>query len=316
VNQPLYIRSAACITPRQGGEPDYRTLVDPKLLRRMSRIIRMGAAAALSCLREANVAVPDAIVTGTAYGCLEDTGLFLNSMIKRKEEMLQPATFIQSTHNTVGAQIALILQCTGYNNTIVHRGSSFETALLDAAMLLADGEAATVLAGGVDEITDTSHALLSRFGLYRRGAVAGEGAAFFLLTGRPCGQDLARVDAVESFYKPESIREVEEHLLSLLRSHGLGPADIDLFITGDNGDEKSDRIYRQVRDSLFPGRPAGTYKQLCGEYPTSASYGLWLAAQQIRSGVGRVLLYNHYLNIHHAAYLLSSADNPLSHAAP
>jgi 3-oxoacyl-(acyl-carrier-protein) synthase len=286
----------------------------------MSRIIRMGAAAALSCLREANVAVPDAIVTGTAYGCLEDTGLFLNSMIERKEEMLQPATFIQSTHNTVGAQIALILQCTGYNNTIVHRGSSFETALLDAAMLLADGEAATVLAGGVDEITATSHALLSRFGLYRRGAVAGEGAVFFLLTGRPSGHDLARVDAVDSFYKPGGVGGVEEHLLSLLHSHGLRPADIDLFITGDNGDESGDRIYRQVRDSMFSGRPVQTYKQGCGEYPTSASYGLWLAAQQVRSGVGRgagrVLLYNHYLDIHHAAYLLSSADNPLTYAAP
>lgn len=275
----------------------------------------MGAAAALSCLREAGVALPDAIVTGTAYGCLEDTGLFLNGMIERKEEMLQPAAFIQSTHNTVGAQIALLLQCTGYNNTIVHRGSSFETALLDAAMLLADGEAASVLAGGVDEITAASHALLSRFGLYRHGAVAGEGAAFFLLTGRPSGHDLARIDAVDSFYKPEGGRDVEEHLLALLHSNGLGPGDIDLLITGDNGDEGSDRIYRQVREALFPGRPVRTYKQLCGEYPTSASVGLWLAAQQIRSGAGRVLLYNHYLNIHHAAYLLSSADNPLSHAA-
>ena len=97
VNQPIYIRSAAAIAPRQSeprqselgqseprqsepgqggpglgepvqggpgqGEPDYRTLLDPKLLRRMSRIIRMGAAAALTCLREAGIAMPDAIVS-------------------------------------------------------------------------------------------------------------------------------------------------------------------------------------------------------------------------------------------------------------
>ena len=36
-------------------EPDYKPLLDPKLLRRMSRIIRMGAAAGLACLQEARV---------------------------------------------------------------------------------------------------------------------------------------------------------------------------------------------------------------------------------------------------------------------
>src|ERR1700744_631258 len=168
----IYIRSSACISPqntfgppetelpepsavaeRTGArlkciEPDYKSLLAPKLLRRMSRIIRMGAAAGLACLQAAGVTQPDAIVTGTAYGCLEDTGLFLTSLIERNEEMLQPAAFIQSTHNTVAAQIALILQCTRYNNTFVHRGFSFENALLDSILLLREGEASTVLTGG------------------------------------------------------------------------------------------------------------------------------------------------------------------------
>jgi 3-oxoacyl-[acyl-carrier-protein] synthase II len=304
VNLPAYIRSAAVISP-QRGEPDYRALLDPKLIRRMSRIIRMGAAAALTCLREAGIAAPDAIVTGTAYGCLEDTGLFLNSMIERNEEMLQPATFIQSTHNTVGAQIALLLQCTGYNNTFVHRGFSFESALLDAALLLADEEATTVLVGGIDEITAASYALLSRFGLYRR-TIAGEGAAFFLLTSQPSPNDYARLDGVHTFYKPSTDTGVSRELLSFLQVHGLVPGNIDMLITGDNGDEKGDRVYRQI-SSLFPGKPTSTYKQLSGEYPTSASFGLWMAAHQIRSGVGRVLLYNHYLGIYHSVYLLSHA---------
>ena len=49
-------------------EPDYKSFIDPKQIRRMSRIIRMGVAAAMECLQEAGVKVPDAIVTGTAYG--------------------------------------------------------------------------------------------------------------------------------------------------------------------------------------------------------------------------------------------------------
>ena len=86
-------------------EPDYKNFIDPKQIRRMSRIIRMGVAAAMECLQEAAVKAPDAIVTGTAYGCLEDTNSFLSKMVEFNEELLTPTAFIQSTHNTIGAQI-------------------------------------------------------------------------------------------------------------------------------------------------------------------------------------------------------------------
>jgi len=316
-------------------EPDYKPLLDPKLLRRMSRIIRMGAAAGLACLREAAVKEPDAIVTGTAYGCLEDTGLFLTGLIERKEEMLQPAPFIQSTHNTVGAQIALMLQCTRYNNTFVHRGFSFENALLDALMLLQDGEAATVLTGGVDETTDISHELLTRFGLYRRrpvsnldlftgrvkGTIAGEGTAFFLLACQPSDHDYARLDGISTLYKPESIADIEQHIQTFLGAHAVDPDTIDMVITGHNGDSRSDDIYRQLASGsnpvsvLFRDRPVIPYKHLCGEYPTSTAFALWMAAQRIRSGGGRILIYNHYLGLHHSLLLLSSTQNQPDHVA-
>lgn len=335
----IYIRSTACISPQHtfGAappstspveytgtrltciEPEYKNLLDPKLIRRMSRIIKMGVAAATACLQEAGEQLPDAIVTGTAYGCLEDTGLFLTSLIERNEEMLQPATFIQSTHNTVGAQIALMLQCTRYNNTFVHRGFSFEHALLDAIMLLQEGEAANVLVGGIDEITDTSHALLARFGLYRRspvsnldlysghakGTIAGEGAAFFLLTGRPGAADDARLQAVSTFYKPASNAEVERKILSFLAASDMDLDSIDGIITGANGDYTGDAIYRHLESGIFKGKPLTPYKHLCGEYPTSSAFALWMAADRIRKGARRVLIYNHYLSVHHSLFLLS-----------
>ena len=102
-------------------EPDYDLFVDSKMIRRMSRIVKMGVAAALTCLRNAGIENPAAILTATAYGCLEDSSSFLRRMIEFEEKMLSPTAFIQSTHNTVGAQIALLLKCHNYNNTIVHR---------------------------------------------------------------------------------------------------------------------------------------------------------------------------------------------------
>ena len=39
-------------------EPDYKDFIDAKLIRRMSRIIRMGVAAAMECLQEAGIKSP------------------------------------------------------------------------------------------------------------------------------------------------------------------------------------------------------------------------------------------------------------------
>ena len=96
-----YIRSSACISPQntfgddnfltrvveynetclKAIEPDYKEFIDPKSLRRMSHIIKMGVAAAMKCLKNGNTEMPGAIITGTAYGCLEDTITFLTQLI-------------------------------------------------------------------------------------------------------------------------------------------------------------------------------------------------------------------------------------------
>jgi 3-oxoacyl-[acyl-carrier-protein] synthase II len=316
-------------------EPDYTAFIDAKSLRRMSRIIKMGVAAAMECLQEAGEKNPGAIITGTAFGCLEDTGIFLTSIIEQNEEMLQPTPFIQSTHNTVGAQIALILKCHEYNNTFVHRGFSFESALLDAFMLLQEGETTSVLAGSVDEITDISHAILTRFGFYKRfpvsnlslftsasrGSIAGEGAAFFLLTSQPSANAYAQLEGVATFYKPVDVIEIEQHILSFLSSRQINIEDIDLVITGRNGDMKGDSIYKQLENSIFVNKSSINYKHLCGEYSTSTSFAFWLAANIIKSGTvpavtgyeslkgekfKRILIYNHYHNIHHSLMLVSA----------
>jgi 3-oxoacyl-[acyl-carrier-protein] synthase II len=349
----LYIRATGNISPQktfghppllqdlvqQNGnrlyctEPGYGSIIDVKLIRRMSRIIKMGVAAAKECLQEAGIENPDAIVTGTAYGCLEDTTVFLKKMVEQKEEMLTPTAFIQSTHNTIGAQIALLLQCHRYNNTFVHRGFSFESALLDAMMLLQEGSATQVLAGGIDEITDTSHAILSRFGLYKKnnidnlslfksrskGSIAGEGAAFFLVSSRASEKNYAALDAVHIFYKPIDVKEIEQEIQIFLSGQSLTINDIDIVLTGRNGDSAGDAVYSQLNNTIFSNSTIAHYKHLCGEYPTSTAFALWLVAAVIKAGslpavlgtstkkqIKRVLIYNHYQSIHHSLLLVSS----------
>lgn len=343
----MYIRAAAGISPRESfeqivttpaavtgnrltcAEPDYSKLIDPKMIRRMSRIIKMGVTAALQCLSEAGVKMPDAIITGTAYGCLGDTEVFLQKMIENDEQLLTPTAFIQSTHNTVAAQIALLLKCHNYNNTFVQRGFSFENAMTDAWSLLQEGQAKTVLTGGIDEITNSSHAILERFGLYKRepfaaenifqthtrGTIAGEGAAFFVLKSGASGNDYAQLKGMDSFYKPASHEEVEQHITAFLERQNMNIADIDLIISGENGDVKNDTVYDAMYQSVFSGITHTPFKHLCGEYPTASSFALWLAANILKTGKlpaglsmrkkpSTVLIYNHYQFTYHSLYLL------------
>jgi len=348
----IYIQSAYGVTPQplyDGGEllpviqnktgnrlacvePDYADYVDAKLIRRMSRIIKMGVAAAMQCLKDADLQMPDAIVTGTAYGCLQDTEVFLNRLVEFKEELLTPTAFIQSTHNTVSAQIALMLQCHNYNNTYVHRGFSFESALLDAMMMLNENEISNALVGAADEIIDTSHAILSRFDLYRKevstdtlfdvktkGTIAGEGATFFTLLKESSGNDLAKLDAITTFYKPADDSEIKEQIAAFLAGQTVDIEEIDLIITGRNGDHENDAVYESLNTSLFANKQTITFKHLCGEYPTASSYALWLGAaiikerkvpeallKQNNKSVKKLLIYNHYQNTYHALYLLSA----------
>jgi len=247
--------------------------------------------------------------------------------------MLTPTAFIQSTHNTIGAQIALLLQCHNYNNTFVHRGLSFESVLLDAMMLLREGAATNVLAGGIDEITDVSHAILTRFGLYKKedinnldlfnshskGSIAGEGAAFFLLSNQASGKNYAVLDAVHTFYKPGNTEETEQQIQLFLSGESLTINDIDIVLTGRNGDVAGDTIYRQLNNTVFRNSITAHYKHLCGEYPTSTGFALWLAASIIKNNslppvsgastkkqIRRILVYNHYQNIHHSLLLVSA----------
>ena len=351
----LYIRSTGNISPQKtfgqsvfltepvwytGNrmsciEQDYKGLIDAKLIRRMSRIIKMGVAAALSCLESAGSPNIDAIITGTAYGCLEDTKKFLERMVENNEDLLNPTAFIQSTHNTVGAQIALLLSCHHYNNTFVHRGFSFENALLDAQMLLAeDNEATNILVGGIDEITDVSHSILSRFGLYKdenistaalfnsttRGTIAGEGASFFLLSKEKKDSDNVCLNGFATMYKPLDFLAIENLIRKFLHSHSIDISEIDVVITGKNGDYNSDEIYKQLEKDIFKNSLTVNYKHLCGEYPTATSFALWVATNIIKTNsipaclsekpiendkIKTVLIYNHYQNIHHSIYLLS-----------
>ena len=193
------------------------------------------------------------------------------------------------------------------------------------------------MVGGVDELTNDSFKILSRFGLYKseqfntselfklhsKGTIAGEGASFFLLGNEKQENDRVCLDGFATLYKPENNNEVVDFIHSFLQAQSLDISNIDLLITGKNGDAKNDLLYNLIESNLFPNTLSVNYKHLCGEYPTATSFALWLATNIIQTNTipdclkqnisdnkninaRKVLVYNNYLNIHHSIYLLSA----------
>lgn len=316
-------------------DPPVSDFIDPMVSRRMSRLIRYGVCAALKCIADAGTGNPDGIICGTGLGCLEDTEKFLRSVYTNEEKLLNPTPFIQSTHNTVSSTIAILLKCNGYNCTYVHRGNSFESALSDGIMILDSDRAGNVLIGGLDEITQDSFNIMQRLGLWKtkpfnsldllgnrnRGTLAGEGVSFFSLGKTKTAAAIASVNLPATLYKPGTFDEVYLRMERYLEENGCSPQGIDLLMLGLNGDPVSDEIYYNLKDKLPADIPCVYYKHLCGEYDTSASFALYLAAEILRkqsvpaiirlddkpSGIIKnILIYNHLRNVNHSMILISS----------
>ena len=99
----------------------------------MTSQTRLALAAALKIL-DNNPCQPDAIICATQYGCMQNSVLFLNDMLRTHEMELKPTPFIQSTHNTIASMVAIKLHNHGYNITYSHGTTSWQDALQDVSM--------------------------------------------------------------------------------------------------------------------------------------------------------------------------------------
>ena len=144
---------------------EIRNYVKPLEARRMGKIIKSSLLSSLKAMEQAGIEKPDAIITATALGCLENSELLLNQLQEEGEVMLKPTYFMQSTHNTIGSGIAIFTKCHGYNVTYTHGKDSLEWALRDARMLLKSGKAKSVLVGLHDETTPLYRSLMQRIGI-------------------------------------------------------------------------------------------------------------------------------------------------------
>src|ERR1700712_360138 len=66
-------------------QPSYKEVIPPAAIRRMAKGVKMGIFASNQALKDAKVEVPDAIITGTGMGCVEDSNKFLKAILDNDE---------------------------------------------------------------------------------------------------------------------------------------------------------------------------------------------------------------------------------------
>lgn len=142
-----------------------RNYVKPLEARRMGRLMKSSLLSSLRALEQAGIEKPDAIITSTAWGCLDYSERLLEQLRDEGEVLLKPTYFMQSTHNTIGSNIAIRLGCHGYNVTYAHGKDSLKWALRDAQLLLQSGRYHSVLVGLHDEMTPLLRSLFERKGI-------------------------------------------------------------------------------------------------------------------------------------------------------
>lgn len=263
-------------------DPNFRDWLNPLESRRMGKILKRALVTAQKVMHDSGVQQPDAVITGTGLGCIENTELFLDQLCREGEEMLKPTYFMQSTHNTISSLISIHDHLHGYNTTYSHKSVSFDSALLDAFTQLRLGDIQTALVTGNDEMTPSYFSILQRAGYVGQpGQVAaGETSVAMMLTTDPA----------------DALCEIEEVSMSVRDAQQpLAPAD--LLVLGTNGVPQNDQLYREVAQQM-PGVETFEYKRLFGESYTVSGLGVYAAAHLLSQGrAGRVLFVNHSDNL-------------------
>ena len=280
-------------------DPSFKEYISPIEARRMGRILKRALATSKEALKAAGCDTVDAIMTGTGFGCIENTEFFLDALSKEGEQLLKPTYFMQSTHNTISSLVAIQTKNYNYNATYAHKGISFESALYDAWMQFRLGKIDSAMVGCHDEMTETFHSIMKKGGVMGQDDErCGEVAVSVVLSRevsalRPFDgsqgpqaqgpQPLCRLTGLKMLHQP-TMNDLMDAVTTMLQSAERSLADVDFILTGISGNHKNDEDYLAETKTLFGDKPLLKYKHLFGENFTASGLGFYVAAQCLKAG--------------------------------
>lgn len=256
-------------------DPDFKQFISAGDARRMGKLLKRALATSLSALQEGGIENPDAIITGTGFGSIENTELFLDALVREGEQLLKPTQFMQSTHNTASSLIGIHTKCHGYNSTYSQKGFSFDSALYDAWMQFRIGRIASALVGSHDEMSPVFSGFVRKAGHVREGEICSE-AAVSVLMAESGDNAYCTLDGVKLFDSPS--QDTLKQVLADMTAGG-----IDAVMTGMSGNAENDSWYGFL-DAMLPGVPQLRYKPLFGVNFSSSATGFYASACCLKKG--------------------------------
>ena len=202
-------------------------------------------------------------------------------MLDNNEAFSNPSAFINSTHNTLAGNLAILLGVKGQNFTFVHTENSFENALIDASIGLEEGSFNNLLVGGVDEKTEILETVCSVKNI-------GEGASFIFVS-KDNDNNLAKISGIK----------VDNSNL-----------DFDVFINSflDEMEISIDSIDLVLSSNIEFEKPTIVYHEISGDYPTASAFACTLAVKILSTqnipkfssiqldNINNILIYSSYLS--------------------
>jgi 3-oxoacyl-[acyl-carrier-protein] synthase II len=247
--------------------------LNKRALRRIDHFSRMALLGAFQAFDDAGQPNLDrsrlGIVICSGFGALSTTFKFLDSVLENGDVFASPTAFSNSVHNAAAAHISMQMKITGPSLTVSQFDQSLVSGLLSAQQWLDEGRVDAVLLGAVDEYCSVLGYCWERFlggcgwsrmrplNFSETTAIAGEGAAFFLLQPESSGQSsYGLIEQVETGNLCGSRPQLPTAQPLLLNCDGF-PA------TGE--------VYRQ---QLVGIQPVGCYTPLYGVSPVSQAFDL------------------------------------------
>ncbi|WP_333625102.1 beta-ketoacyl synthase chain length factor [Sphingobacterium siyangense] len=258
-------------------------ILSPNSARRMSKAVKMGIICAMEVLQQIDRSELDGILVGSGKGCLIDSDKFLQSIVVQQEEFLSPTAFIQSTHNTVAGQIALLIKNTGYNMTYSQGRVSFESTVFDAYLQLLLNERKTLLVGAVDELSDISIDISESIANttdqpITTGIPRTEGAGFFIFSNQKNQHTLGELVDMVIYHPTEELR-LETQLTTFLKKNKLSAEQLDLIIYGSAKPETASEMEAEAFNDLAKIN----YQSQIGYFDTDVVFAFDFALKQLNN---------------------------------
>jgi len=287
--------------PRLGAEvaalPARETL-PAAIVRRMDRLARMIAVAAVLAVTDAGLGAKDTeaedlgVVVGSELGNLAEAAQFLDRVFTKGPSLANPMLFPNLVLNAPASEVAMALLWRGPNLTVSCGEVSGEVALESAVDLVRRGRARAVVVAAGEELSEVAFQALKDFrylsprrGVRERsspfdraanGPVAGEGASAVVVETRASAA--ARGAKIRA-----TIQRIDRFQLASASPHLWPPADAretgsvsrssaDVIISGADSSPERDALESAlIARRIEPGRPVYS---LAGAVGSHASQGV------------------------------------------